>query len=220
MRWVLVLSAILCILLAGAAGQKLQVSATPPDDGVELAFFPSGRLLEFLSLGQGTLLADIAWLSAIQYYGKHHLTDRRYPLASHLFSTATRIDPGFRNAYILGGLVLADDAGDLPAARGILMRGVERNPSDWMLAFQRGFVEYLHGDPAEGAAWMARASRMPAAPAYTLRLAAAASARTGRIELAVELWEMVARESNDPGMRRLAEQKLKDLHDQNTRRRS
>jgi hypothetical protein len=198
------------LALAGTAGVALERSGGTRASE-ELAFFPSGRLLPTLSLGHPTLLADATWLSAIQYYGKHHLGDRRYPLAEHLFDVTTRLDPQFRNAYIFAGFVLGEDAGDMDAARRVLTRGMAANPGDWMVAFQRGFLEYMCGDRPTGAAYMDRASRMPGAPPYTRRLAANACLRTGRHELAVRLWEEIAWESEDEALRELARRKLDDL---------
>lgn len=201
---------LLCLLCAGWAGRELDSSCGSRAQG-ELAFFPSGKQLACLSLGQPTLLADLTWLAAIQYYGKHHLGDRRYPLAEHLFEVTTRIDPRFRTAYIFAGLVLGEDARDVAAARRVLTRGMASNPGDWMLAFQRGFLEYACGDRPTGAAFMGRASRMEGAPAYTRRLAAHACARTGRRELAVALWQEVESESDDPALRELARRRLEEL---------
>jgi hypothetical protein len=204
------IAAALLLLLAGLGAIRLDGLDRPDDVGGELHAFPSGRLLDFLSLGHRTLLADLTWLAAIQYYGRHHMGDRTYPLARHLFAVTTQVDPRFRGAYLFGGLVLADEVGDLASARAFLTEGVRANPEDWILAFQRGFIEYMRGDRSVGAAQMVRASRMAGAAPYASRLAAHAAARVGRVELAIRLWEELAG-SPDPALRALAEERLRDL---------
>lgn len=205
------LVASVALACSGMLSSHLARTVPPaPGGDSELPFFPSGRFLDLLSLGQPTAIADIAWVEAIQYYGKHHLEDRRYPLAAHLFDVTTRCDPRFRSAYVFGALVLGEEAGDMEEARRLLSRGIAANPNDWMLPFQRGFLEYMHGDPEVGAIEMSRASRMDEAPAYTARLAAHACARVGQRELAMRLWEEMAR-SGDAATRALAEDRLRAL---------
>jgi hypothetical protein len=204
------LLAVLLVAAAAYGSGRLERSGQRVVPDEELCFFPSGRLLDFLCMGHRTLVADLTWLSAIQYYGKHHMGDRQYPLARHLFEVTTRIDPQFRGSYIFGALVLADEAGDLEAARRFLTEGVRSNPGDWTLAFQRGFIEYMRGDRSTGALLMVRASRMPDAASYASRLAAFACSRVGRNELAARLWEEMAA-GEDPALRALAEERLRDL---------
>jgi tetratricopeptide (TPR) repeat protein len=201
----------LALVLAGWHAQRIEACQPAWLDDTEMRLYPSGRLLECLSLGQPTLLADIAWLQAIQYYGKHRMGDRRYPLAEHLFDVITQIDPEFRSAYIFGALVLEEESRSLDRSRTLFARGMRANPDDWMIAFHRGFLEYLRGDASAGAVQMLQASRVPGAPRYAARLAAHACGQTGRREMAIEIWEEIARLSDDPPMRRLAEQRLHDL---------
>jgi hypothetical protein len=177
----------------------------------ELPLFPSGRALALFSFGQPTLLADVAWLQAIQYYGKHRLEDRRYPLAAHLFDVTVRCDPSFRMAYIFGSLVLEEATGGLASSRDLLRRGQGANPEEWSLVFHRGFLEYLRGDPLAGAREMDRAGRMANAPSYVVRLAAHAYLRAGERDRAEDLWEMIERESEDEGMRELARDRLREI---------
>ncbi len=177
-----------------------------------MALFPSGRLLGILSLGHRTLAADLAWLESIQYYGRHRLGDRRYPLAEHLFRVTTDLDPRFRNAYIFGGLVLGDDAASLPAARALFARGARENPLDWQIPFHHGFLEYLRGDLETGAIEMERASRRPGAAPYAARMAAHAFAKVGRRELAVRLWQEIA-VGEDESLREVARRRLQELEE-------
>ncbi len=209
----------LVLLIAGSGGQLL-VNATPAThEAAELDLYPSGLYLDLVAFGQPTLLADIAWLQAIQYYGKHRLTDRRYPLAGHLFDVITDLDPSFVTAYIFGALVLEEETGDLGAPRNLFQKGIRANPGDWRVSFHSGFLEYLRGDTGVGAGEMAVASRLPGAPPFAARLAAHAHSRAGSLEQAIRLWKQIARESTDPAIRALAEDRVWELRGRRAGRR-
>lgn len=203
--------ALMAILLAGGwIAPRLAEVATSRGAEAELPLFPSGKLLEAVPDGFRTTAADLAWLQAIQYYGKHHMGDRTYPLAQHLFDVTTRLDPQFRNAYIFGGWVLGEEAGDMDAARALFDRGARTIRGDWMVAFHRGFLESMCGDRALGAIQMAHAAQMDGAPGYAARVAAFACARTGREELAARLWREMQQDP-DPAIRELARERLRAL---------
>ncbi len=177
----------------------------------ELGLFPSGRFLREASLGHRQLVADLGWLTAVQYYGKHRQSDRRYLLAPHLFGTITDLDPAFENAYFFGSLVLVD-AGLPERAERLLRRGVERNPNSWRLRFELGFFHYVitrsHG--AAAAAFEA-AARLPDAPAFVRRFAAVAYQRAGDKRTARLLWRLIAQQSENEEIRRMARERLAGL---------
>ncbi len=202
---------VIVILLAGVClGPRAADLCRPAGTVDELPLFPSGKLLEAMPTGWRTTASDLAWLQAIQYYGKHHLEDRTYPMARHLFGVTTRLDPQFRNAYIFGGWVLGEEVGDMDAARALFDRGRRAIPNDWMLAFQRGFLESMRGDASRGALQMAHAAEMDGAPGYAARVAAFACTRAGRAELAIRLWEEIARDP-DPAIRAVARERLRAI---------
>lgn len=213
MRRSALLAGVLAVAVAGAMQGELADGRLSVTGEEELPLFPSGRLLRALDFGQPTLIADLAWLQAIQYYGKHRMGDRQYPLASHIFDTIVRFDPDFRMAYIFGALVLEDATGRLDASRDLLDRGRRAMPAEWTIPFHRGFLEYLRGDVAVGAREMDHASRLPGAPPYAARLAAHAYARSGQEDRAVQLWQAIERETDDPGIRAVARARLAELRD-------
>jgi tetratricopeptide (TPR) repeat protein len=133
------------LLVAGAyrLGPAFARARSSSADRAELTYFPSGPWVRAAALGRSRLAADLCWLEAIQYYGKHRQSDQRYDYAETLFRTLTDLDPGFENAYVFGALVLHGDVGAPQAAFALLDRGMARNPSSWRLAFERGFLAYL-----------------------------------------------------------------------------
>jgi hypothetical protein len=203
--------AALAITLAAHAGGEFSRRQGPVTDRAELVLFPSGRMLAEMSLGHPHLLADAAWLTAIQYYGKHRQTDRRYPMAPQIFEVITQADPSFRNAYLFGALVMAED-GNPAAAEAMLRRGVERNPRSWEMHFELGFFLYVYRRSLpEAARAFECAAGLPGAPEYVRRFAAATWERAEQPEVARSLWEQVADQTDNVEVRRIAEARLQAL---------
>lgn len=205
--------AVICLGLGAyhAAG-ALESSSLASDDPVELALFPHGPWVRPAMLGRHRVAADVAWLRAIQYYGKHRATDRSYPYAWTLFRTMTDLDPQFVNAYVFGALVLAEDQDDMEGAQRLLRDGMAANPGHWILPFEYGFLAYVHGgDMATAAEYLAAAARLPDAPPSAGRLAAYAAGRAGEVDFAIELWREMLRHSDNDEIRRTARRYLKEL---------
>jgi len=204
--------ALALLALAFPCGRALSRSRPILPDRSELNLFPSGPWVRPLAFGRTRLAADLAWLTAIQYYGRHRKTDRRYEHASTLFHTLTGLDPSFENAYVFGALVLSEDAGDPTGARALLREGMAKNPESWLLRFEYGFLLYVQrNDPAEAAEELHAAARMPGAPPYVARLAAFAAGASGKRDLAIELWRQVLQESPNEQIRRMARSYLRRL---------
>lgn len=204
---ILALLAVAAVCGRGLARQRLRAG-----EDAELSLFPRSAAARPLFFGRTRLAADLAWLEAIQYYGRHRKTDRRYPYAGTLFRTLTDLDPGFETAYLFGALVLCEEAGDDAAGRALLKDGMRANPKSWLLCFEYGFFAYLrHKDSPEGAEYMARASRMPGAPESVARLAAFAAEKAGDRDLAVDLWRVMLQSARNEEMRRIARRYLRAL---------
>jgi hypothetical protein len=197
--------------LAVPAREQLAARSASAGDGAELVHFPSGWFLEEMSLGHRHLLADVAWLTAIQYYGKHRQSDRRYAMAPHLFDIITDADPAFESAYLFGALIMAE-SGCLEEGARVLRRGAERNPLSWYLRFELGFYHYICTRSfAEAAAAFAAAAKVPGAPGHPARFAAAAYEKAGDPETARQLWQLIGEESDNPEIKRMAEERLAAL---------
>jgi hypothetical protein len=200
-------------LLAGSVplGEALERSRPAVRDESELTLFPSGRFLREASLGHPQLVADLAWLQAVQYYGKHRQGDRRYPLSPHLFYTLTDADPHFENAYLFAALVMSE-GGFLREAETLLQRGADRNPDSWKLRFELGFFQYValkkHACAAQN---FHCASHLEGAADYVGRFAAAAYERAGDPETARVLWQVMAATSDNEEIQRMAQERIADL---------
>ncbi len=109
----------------------------------ELAYFPSGKFLHPVVIEYENLMADLVWLRAIQYYGHHLMTDRKYTWLGHIFDILTQLDPKFVGAYQFGGTMLAWDAGQPKEGIALLRKGMRENPLRWELPFGIAFIYYL-----------------------------------------------------------------------------
>ncbi len=178
----------------------------------EMMYFPSGRLLEVASMGYETLVADLLWLRGIQYYGEHRRTDGSYPLAEHVFSTITDLDPCFVGAYRFGAFVLTQDVGQPVAAIRLLKKGMLHNPGLWQLPFDLGFLYVMEMNDHASAAHLFRfASWQDGAPELAKRFSAFAYRKAGKTAIAKALWEEIERSSTNDVMRETADHALKSI---------
>jgi len=154
----------LVALLVGALAGASFLAAIEPRLGLrdrfteELMYYPKGPLVQKAALGHTALAADFAWIRAVQYYGEHKRSDRKFDMMGHLVQIITDLDPQFVNAYIFGGLVMAQDARNVDAALALMEKGLKNNPDDWQMNFETGFMYYTQeitngppssfGDPA------------------------------------------------------------------------
>jgi tetratricopeptide (TPR) repeat protein len=171
----------------------------------ELTYFPSGRFLQIASLGYRTLASDLLWLKGIQYYGEHRRNDRYYPLAEHIYSTITDLDPQFLGAYRFGAFVLAQDMGQPAAGIQLLKKGMVSNPGEWQLPFDLGFLYFTSADDdVKAGHYFKMASRFDESPDIAKRFSAFAYRRAGRTNLSLSLWEEIYRSSSNSVIRESA----------------
>jgi hypothetical protein len=156
-------------------------------------------------MGHAPLAADLAWIRAVQYYGQHRREDRHYPFAEHLFRIITGLDPRFEQAYVFGAVVLAEDAGEPQAAEELLTRGMAHLPESWWVAFERGFLRWVYlNEPRSASRDFRNASLKPGAPPWVARFAAYGYERAGERDIARNLWEQIARETDNPMIHKIA----------------
>jgi len=209
-------------LLTGGVCLRRQVFGYPARrEGQELMYFPSGKFLKQSALGHTTTLADIAWLRAIQYYGHHRMTDRKYEMVGHIFDVITTLDPNFVHAYVFGAVVLSQDAGKPEEGLALLRKGMRANPDNWLLAFETGFIYYvILGDCENAGRYFALASRLPNAPDMTSRFAAFVNEKAGHTATAFELWSEIAKATDNKFIKEMAEEKMEKLRVQLRKERS
>ncbi|MDH5185972.1 MAG: hypothetical protein OEZ20_01650 [candidate division WOR-3 bacterium] len=175
----------------------------------EMMYFPSGKFLKPAFIEYQDLGADLVWLRAIQYYGHHLVTDRKFEWLGHIFEVLTRLDPFFIGAYHFGAITLAWDARQPKTAIALLRRGLKDNPMNWRLPFDIGFIYYMIVDDYDLAGYyFLIASKLPEAWNVLPRWAAFAYARAGKREVSRQIWTDMYNETNNPALKAVAERNL------------
>jgi hypothetical protein len=209
-----VLAGVVAALLAGAAILvQVEAGMSPRDRRRdELLYYPSGVAVQKAALGHESTAADLAWLRAVQYYGEHKRSDRKFTMMGHIFEIITDLDPRFVNAYIFGGLVTAEDGGEVARGVALMEKGVKNNPDSWQMAFETGFVQYICARNHEAAArHFRKAASLPGAPESAIRFAAFVSARAGDPRASLYLWSEFAERTTNQEMRQKALKAIEKL---------
>ena len=171
----------------------------------ELAYYPSGSWLKAMSFGESIFLADLTWLRAVQYYGEHRLLDNKFDLLYMAFDVVTNFDPKHQNAYVFGGTSLAQEGKQFKNGEALLLKGRAAEPDSWIYPFELGFIHYVERrDNVAAGLWFQEAARKPGCPGYVRRFAAFTAERVGHRRRAIELWQVVAEETDNPVLREKA----------------
>src|SRR5207247_10750367 len=135
-----------------------------------LLYLPSGKYLKVAALGFDGLLADLLYLWSIQYYGNYDIRDRYDYLERIYDQVITELDPHYLDPYLIGALIMTTEARQPEMALRLLDKGVERNPDQWIIPFEAGFLCYddLH-DYRRAAGYFERAPRIPGVPPLARR---------------------------------------------------
>jgi tetratricopeptide (TPR) repeat protein len=179
---------------------------------LEVLYLPSGRFVKQIALGYRNLAADILWFRTIQYYGSYRMGETDLALFNHLVDVITDLDPQFAFAYVFGALIIAEDLGYFREGIKFLEKGIQNNPNDWWLVFEMGFLYYVDArDYTEAMRCFQRAARMPGADDIAARFAAFVASRAGHTETSIAMWEELARTTDHPHIRDLAEMYIEKL---------
>jgi len=208
------LSALFLVILlvvgaVGIVGLKLKV------EGFERAkvkgsviYLPSGQEARLTALGYESVLADLVYLWAIQYYSDAGIADR-YRNLDRIFSVIAELDPHYEDPYLTGALIAVYEARDLDLAFKMLDRGMEKNPGEWLFPFEAGHYALLFKkDYGLARKYFKRAMDLPGAPAITRRLYADASFRTQDLDTAWKTWQDVFQSAPDERVKKVASNHL------------
>jgi len=176
---------------------------------------PSG--IKKMSLGYDSLLADIYWTRAVQYYGARFATKgATFPLLWPLLEITTTLDPHLIIAYRFGAFFLAESGAGGPGrpdlAVDLVRRGIASNPDEWLLDVDLGFLYYwrLRDYPSSASAFL-DGSHKPNAPPWMKVMAARVAQKGGSLETARMIWSEIYESSKDPKIRERAVDTLRGL---------
>jgi hypothetical protein len=209
------------VVLVSRATEATVASLQPDADVLNLS---SPRIIKKMSLGYDSLMADIYWTRAVQYYGdKRHAQSQgatgaaeHFPLLMPLLEITTTLDPQLLVAYKFGAIFLAE-----PMPKGaerpdlavkLLRQGIANNPDAWRMWADLGMVYYenLHDYKASSDAYL-QGSKSPNAREW-MRVMAAKIAQDGQsTEISRFLWTEVYKSTQDPNIKKNALEHLKQL---------
>ena len=212
------------IVLLAVAVVTLQVvherNGEPPAATSEtLLYLRSPDTMRRLALSYDSLLADVYWIRAVQYYGNMRLSpqvDKRYELLFPLLDVTTSLEPRFNMAYLFGSIYLAESPPGGPGrpdlAITLLEKGLRAQPEKWEFAQSIGFVHYWwRQDYEQAASWFSRAAAIPNAPIWMAPMAATTLAEGGSRESSRLLWRQIADTAEDEWFRNEAGRRLQQL---------
>jgi tetratricopeptide (TPR) repeat protein len=206
----LFLAILLVVAGAGFAGLKLRLDgiSRAKVPGSSIIYIPSGKYLNKMSFGYQSVLADVIYLWAIQYYSDTAVPDR-YRNLDHIFSIIAELDPHYQDPYLTGALIAVYEARDLDLAFKILDRGMERNPDQWLFPFEAGhYAQIFKKDFDLARKYFARAMDLPGAPTIARRLYANAAYRTQDLDAAWKTWLDVYQTAPDERIKKIASNHL------------
>jgi hypothetical protein len=210
------------LLFAAVAALQVKIDsgtrATAPERDELL--LRSGPAVRRMSLGYDSLLADIYWTRAVQYYGSRAgIEGARFELLWPLLDLATTLDSKLIIAYRFGAIFLSEPspagAGRPDLAIELVKRGIAANPDQWHLNADLGFIYYwrLRDYPNAAAAYL-EGSRVPGAPFWLKMMAARISEKGGSLETSRLIWSQIYETAQDKTVRDKAMEMLRGLRAQ------
>jgi tetratricopeptide (TPR) repeat protein len=206
-------TAILLFLLVSLvlfAGLKLRTDtvARYQVPGSSIIYIPSGKSLKYVTFGYHSLMADLVYLWAIQYFSDQTIWER-FDYLDHIFSIIAELDPQYLDPYEIGALIAVYDVKNLDLAFKILDRGIEKNPAQWIIPLQAGHVAQMFAKNFEVAQkYYKMAMAIEGAPAIARRLYANAAFRISDYKTAWQNWLEIYESATDPRVIKIASNHL------------
>ncbi len=175
--------------------------------GSAIIYIPSGKYLKYVTLGHASVLADLIYLWAIQYYSDYSIPDR-FNYLEHIFSIIAELDPHYVDPYELGAIIAVYEANDLELGLKILDLGLEKNPDQWFFPFQAGHLAQLRKNYELAKAYYQKAMEIPGAPEIVKRLFAFSAFKTMDLETSWKTWLEVYQSAQDERVKKIASNHL------------
>jgi hypothetical protein len=189
---------------------------TPAQEKEDL-ILRSPSTVKKMSLGYDSLLADIYWTRAVQYYGSRIGTENpNFDQLWPLLDITTTLDPKLVVAYRVGAIFLSErgraGAGRADLAVELLRRGIAANPDQWRLYGDLGFIYYWWlQDYTNSAAAYLEGSKVPNSLPLLKMMAARVAEKGGSLETSAMIWSDLYSSTKNPSVRAQALEMLRGL---------
>jgi hypothetical protein len=218
--WIAVAGVLLLFVAIAALQVKIDAGTRAYTPANEELLLRSGSAVRQMSLGYNSLLADIYWTRAVQYYGSRAgVGGAKFDLLWPLLDIATTLDSKLTIAYRFGAIFLSEPppagAGRPDLAIELVKRGIAENPDNYYLSGDLGFLYYwrMKDYPQASAAYL-EGSKIPNAPSWLKMMAARIAEKGGSLETSRMLWSQVYESSQDKIVREKAMETLRGLQAQ------
>jgi tetratricopeptide (TPR) repeat protein len=195
--------------------------------GPDVLNVSSTRVIKALCLGYDSLLADIYWTRAVQYYGDRRHSEEviaatghveHFPLLDPLLHISVALDPQLIVAYKFGAYFLSEPsprgAGRPELAVRLLREGIANNPNEWRLWADLGMIHYQNRDYRNAAETYRLGSLHPKAGEWMKVMAAKIAQDGGTPQISFFLWEQIYNSTKDPIIRKNALDHLLQLQEE------
>ena len=206
----IIIVGLLLISLAIFSVLKIETDRVPRKKvpGSSIIYLPSGKYLKYATFGYSSLVADLIYIWAIQYYGSFDIPDR-FNYLEHIFSIIAELDPKYVDPYEVGALIAVYEAHDPNLAFKILDMGLEKNPDMWIFPLQAGHIAQMNLKDYELAReYYRKAMEIPSAPSIAKRLYASAAYKTMDYQEAWATWREVYETSTEQWIKDIASNQL------------
>lgn len=194
-------------------GLKLRIDRIPRKKipGSSIIYVPSGKSLKMATFGFSSLVADIVFIWAIQYFGNTDIPNK-LDYFLHIFSVISELDPRYVDPYEVGALIALYDAKSIPLALKILDMGLAKNPDMWIFPLEAGhYAQIYKRDFPLAREYYKKAMEIRGAPDIAKRLYANASFRAMDIKTAWETWIEVYDTAKEERLRKIASNNLYNI---------
>lgn len=164
----------------------------------EATVIPRMMACKMVSLGYEQLLADLYWLSFVQYVGNGDARSKdRYALAENYLQAILGLDPHFLEAYYFAAFIIGGEENKPANAAKILDKGIEQNEGNWYLPFIAGVNQYLFAhDEKRTSFYYYLASKDPQAPVWLERQSLILKSRIPTLVKQLNVWNTVFESSS------------------------
>ncbi len=165
-----------------------------------------------VSFGYRPLLADVDYISMLQYYGDPSGSADGHKAMLGYLKAITDAEPDFTFAYTYGAAILAFNLKRYDEAISVIQKGISFNPSFWKLRFYMGAIIYSKkGDTLKLTGVLEEALKFSDHPAIIERMLGNIYEISRTPDEAALYWLNTLKTTKDAETRKYSEERLKNI---------